>query len=349
MTRPPDASRAGRRVSAVSFPCFFLTVLFWGLAAVLPAAADVAVPSPPSGARELMKDVKGCALVMDLHTGEVLDAYNLSRAVGYEYPSTSVLKPVVALGALRYGVLSPEEKVEGDRKKLLKQYGDSMRSYLNRDLGALDLGSAMAASDNLFFYVVGERLGEERVRTLYESFSFGKVTGLDPAKEKPGRIPKGLTGAERLHFLGWGSKSMRVTAAQLLVAMAAFGNGGYQLRPFLGPKAPKVVSRIAAEEEFTQVRKALRRVVTEGTGRDANRDGYSVYGKTGSVFLPGTTTPLGVFAGFTEGAPRDVAFVVIVEGASAPRAVRLAGKLLDSLEKALGAASRIGAQELERS
>lgn len=287
-----------------------------------------------------MKNVKGCALVMDLHTGEVIDAYNLPRAVGYEYPASSVLKPVVALGALRYGVLSPEEKVEGDRKKLFKQYGEAMRSYLNRNLGALDLESAMAASDNLFFYAVGERLGEERVRTLYESFSFGKTTGLDPAREKSGRIPRGLTGAERVHFLGWGSKSMRVTAAQLLVAMASFGNGGYQLRPFLGPKTPKVVSRVAAEEEFAQVRRALRRVVTDGTGKEADRDDCVVYGKTGSVFLPGTSTPMGVFAGFTEGAPRDVAFVVIVEGSYAPRAVRIAGKLLDSLERSLGAGSR---------
>jgi len=314
-------SRAFRK----SFGVFWgICVLFWG-----------AVAAFGGDAASVMEGVKGCALVMDLETGEIVDGYNVSRALSFEYPSSSVLKPIVAFGALRYGLMASKEEIEGPRKELLEEYGNQLLSYMRVDRGALTLDRAMALSDNVYFYALGFRMGEDVVRTLYQSFNLGKPTGLDPKTEKPGFLPEELSGAEALHFLGWGGKSTRLTAAQMMVIMASFGNGGEQLRPFFpnSGKTKKVVARIKAPEEFDLVRHSLRSVVLEGTGKDANIPGCDVYGKTGSINIPGSNVPMGVFAGFTRGLERDVAFVVVVEGSYSSRAVRLAGSLLESLQK----------------
>jgi len=296
------------------------------------------LPALGGDAASVMKGVKGCALVMDLHTGEILDGYNVSRALSFEYPSSSVLKPIVAFGALRYGVLAAKEEIDGSREDLLKEYGKSLLSYMRVDRGALDLDHAMALSDNVYFYALGSRMGEDTVRTLYRSFNVGKPTGLDPKREKSGYLPEKLEGVEALHFLGWGGKTTRLTAAQMLVIMGCFGNGGEQLRPFFGNsgKSRKVVARIKAPEEFALVQRALRGVVLEGTGKKANLAGCDVYGKTGSINIPGTNLPMGVFAGFTRGLERDVAFVVVVEGSYSSRAVSLAGTLLENLREGSG-------------
>lgn len=309
------ATRLGRIAAAVSV-------------AVLLAAAPVwAGP-----AADAMAGVEGCALVMDLETGEVVDSYRLEQAAARAYPSSSVLKPVVALGALHYGVLSADEEIRGDREGYLKRYGDCLMDYMRYDRGALTLAEALARSDNVYFYTVGARLGAQRVRTLYRSFGFGSVTGLAPGTETPGRVAADPKGVAALHFLGWGSKGTRITAAQLAVAMAAFGNGGRQLRPFTDGREPKVVSTIHADEAtFKTVNDCLRRVVAEGTGKSADIDGVAVYGKTGSISIPESGVPIGVFAGFTQGLPRDVAFALIEEGAYSPRAVRLAKGMLEGI------------------
>ena len=129
------------------------------------------LPALGGDAASVMKGVKGCALVMDLHTGEILDGYNVSRALSFEYPSSSVLKPIVAFGALRYGVLAAKEEIDGSREDLLKEYGKSLLSYMRVDRGALDLDHAMALSDNVYFYALGARMGEEVVRNLFQSFN----------------------------------------------------------------------------------------------------------------------------------------------------------------------------------
>ncbi len=288
-------------------------------------------------ASRVLRGVSGCALVMDLHSGEILDGWHLAKASGGTYGASSVLKPVVAYGALRAGVLSVDERLGGQDKALLKAYGKPLRPYLRSVGVSMDLFAAMAVSDNPFFYEVGGRLGEHRVRQLLAAFGYGKPSGLDPGKEASGTLPTRLSGVDALHFLGWGGPRTRVTAAQVLVATAAFGNGGKLLRPFRSPGKPQVTAVLDTPWAVEVVRKTLRRVVTEGRGKPAAVSGCRVSGKTGSVTDGVTGKRLGVFAGFTEGLGRDVAFVVVVEGASSARAATLAGKLVGDLRRHLRA------------
>ncbi len=288
-------------------------------------------------APRVLRGVSGCALVMDLHSGEVLDGWQLAKASGSTYGASSVLKPVVAYGALRARVLSVDERLGGQDKALLKTYGTSLRPYLRHVGASMDLFAAMAASDNPFFYEVGGRLGAPEVRRLLAAFGYGKPSGMTPEKEAAGALPTELSGVDALHFLGWGGPRTRVTAVQMLVATAAFGNGGKILRPFRAPGIPHVRSALDSPWAVAVVRQSLREVVTRGRGKGAAASGCQVYGKTGSVTDGVTGKRLGVFAGFTEGLGRDVALVVVVEGASSTRAAALAGKLVTALRPHLSA------------
>ncbi len=310
--------------------------LFLGAGFLGVAAEGASVPLLGVAPR-VLQGTAGCALVMDLHSGEILDGWHLAKAFGGSYGASSVLKPVVAYGALRAGVIDEDERLGGQDGALLKKYGSSLRPYLRPGGAPLSLPAAMALSDNAFFYEAGGRLGEGEVRRLFIAFGYGQPSGATGcAPEASGTLATRLSGVHALHFLGWGSPRTRVTAAQVLVATAAFGNGGKLLRPFCPPGEPRMRGLLDDPEATAAVRRALHRVVTAGRGKPAAVPGCQVFGKTGSVVDALTGRRLGVFAGFTEGLGRDVALVVVVEGASSDRAAALAGKLIRELRKALG-------------
>ncbi|WP_417513931.1 peptidoglycan D,D-transpeptidase FtsI family protein [Minwuia sp.] len=79
---------------------------------------------------------------------------------------------------------------------------------------------------------------------------------------------------------------LAVSPMQLASAMAAMVNGGRYVTPTLlkrGPDNPATEREIMSEATSASLRKLLRLVVAEGTGRKAQAPGYVVGGKTGTA------------------------------------------------------------------
>ena len=79
---------------------------------------------------------------------------------------------------------------------------------------------------------------------------------------------------------------MAVSPIQLVSAVSAVVNGGVLrpatlLRQSAGSKVPDV--RVISEKTSYQMRQLMRLVVTRGTGKKANAEGYMVGGKTGTA------------------------------------------------------------------
>ena len=74
-----------------------------------------------------------------------------------------------------------------------------------------------------------------------------------------------------------------VTPMHLIAAYAAVVNGGIYYKPSLIVKDKHEGERIISDATSKQMRKLMRAVVTEGSGKRANVLGYEVGGKTGTA------------------------------------------------------------------
>lgn len=76
-----------------------------------------------------------------------------------------------------------------------------------------------------------------------------------------------------------------VTPMQLISGVCAIVNGGLKVTPHLirQDKEPVARTRVVSKETSLKMRQLMRLVVTEGTARKANVDGYMIGGKTGTA------------------------------------------------------------------
>jgi penicillin-binding protein 2 len=113
-----------------------------------------------------------------------IDKPLLNRALRGAYPPGSTVKPLYALAAQIYGIISP----------LQTQYcggvftlpGSSHQYRDDKKHGFLDMRHAISESCDVYFYKVAEKLGIERMAPFMKTFGYGVLTGIDIPGEKPG-------------------------------------------------------------------------------------------------------------------------------------------------------------------
>jgi len=290
---------------------------------------------------------KGAALVMNPQTGDVLALVSwplpsdtnagtdamLDRARYGEYPPGSTFKLVTAMAALR---LDPGATVRtftcrrlsdgrvgtiipGWRRPIRDDIGDRVH-------GTLDLNQAITVSCNAYFAQLGvHAVGAKALRDT--SAALGIDAGSD-AQVK-----------EMLPFAAYGQGPVVATPMQMArvaATIAAQGNlpqGRWVLDGSddrTAAPAPIVPSDTAAF-----LASAMRRVVTNGTGRTAMAGlSISVAGKTGTAQLD-RGEPHSWFAGFApfDAPPQNrIAFAIVVEhgGYGAKTAAPIARELVEA-------------------
>jgi penicillin-binding protein 2 len=228
-----------------------------------------------------------------------------NRAMAGQYPPGSIFKIVVALAALEEGLISPEEEVFCNGSFSL---GDAtFRCWKRYGHGKVNLHRALVESCDVYFYVVGRRLGVDKIAQYAKRMGLGKETGLDLGNEKEGLIP---TSEWKMRRWGvpWqpgetvstaiGQSFVLTTPLQVANLISLVFNGGHLYRP----QVTRWVRRANGESLFEfaplpagdagirpahleLVKKALVAVVNEtrGTGSKARLNGIAVAGKTGTA------------------------------------------------------------------
>jgi penicillin-binding protein 2 len=118
-----------------------------------------------------------------------IDVPLYDRALRGVYPPGSTVKPLIALAALEYGVIGPDEsrfcqgyfQLPGDRHRF--------RDWKKGGHGTVDMHSAIAQSCDTYFYAVSERLGIDRMHDFLARFGLGAKTGIDIAGERSALLP----------------------------------------------------------------------------------------------------------------------------------------------------------------
>jgi cell division protein FtsI (penicillin-binding protein 3) len=268
------------------------------------------------------------AVVLDPRSGEVLamasvpgfDANRFpetdkdtqrNRAVTDTYEPGSTLKVVTVAGALSEGLVTPSTpfSLEPSIRVADRVIHEAHRTRTER----MTVAEILSRSSNVGTITLAELLGRTRLETWVERFGFGKKSGVDFPGETSGILPFYWSGST-IGTLPIGH-GIAVTPVQMAAAYAAVANGGVWLRPRLVADRPVKRRRVMSKAVADQLLSMLRDVVIEGTGTEAEVEGYQVAGKTGTAAKP---DPRGGYSN-----SRYVASFVGVVPASAPRLVVL--------------------------
>ena len=268
------------------------------------------------------------AVVLDPNTGEVLamasepgfDANRFpetaedatrNRAVTDTYEPGSTLKVVTVAAALSEGLVAPSTPftLSPNIHVADRVIHEAHRTRTER----MTVAEILSRSSNVGTITLAQLLGRSRLETWIERFGFGKKTGVDFPGETSGILPFYWSGST-IGTLPIGH-GIAVTPVQMAAAYATVANGGVWLRPHLVAGEPVKRRRVISKGVSDQLMSMLRDVVIEGTGTEAEVEGYQVAGKTGTAAKP---DPRG---GYSK--TRYVASFVGVVPASAPELVVL--------------------------
>ncbi len=266
------------------------------------------------------------AVVLDPSTGEVLamaaqpgfDANRFpqtsrdvqrNRALTDTFEPGSTLKVVTVAGALSEELVTPSTpfSLAPTIQVADRVIHEAHRDYTER----MTVAEILSRSSNVGTITLAEQLGRERLERWIARFGFGKRTGIDFPGEISGILPSYWSGST-IGTLPIGH-GIAVTPIQMAAAYAAVANGGVWVRPSLLADRPVKRRRVVSKRVSGQLMSMLRDVVIEGTGQEAEVEGYQVAGKTGTAAKP---DPSGGYS-----TSRYVASFVGVVPASAPKLV----------------------------
>jgi penicillin-binding protein 2 len=317
----------------------------------------------------------GAAVVIDIHTGAVRALYSkpvydpnemssglstkryaeltgdpfrplIDKTMYETYFPGSTFKAFTALAALEDAVVDPMQRVEclGSLKIGRQKFRCNKRHEW------VDLYESVVQSCNVYFWVLAEEVGIERINRYAKAFGFAERTGIGVNSEAKGFLAtrewyEEHYGKFRIGYTlntAIGQGNTRVTVLQLALAYAAIANGGNlyvpqvvknvrspdgSLSETFQPRMKRDVG--VAPEHLDLMRRALIDVVEDESGtayRARNKDGVRIAGKTGTaqvVSRKGRSEESssawyldrshGWFAGFAPADDPQVAFAVLVE------------------------------------
>ena len=259
---------------------------------------------------------KGCILVMDTATGEILasvsmpefDPDDLVKSIEADdtslinrplsaFSAGSVFKVVLAQAAYEAGYSWFTHDCTGS-----VEVGDQVfRCAEGRAHGVVNLRGALEQSCNCYFIKLGQLLGGERILQAARKFGFGQASAVAPGlKSAEGNLPSAQSVADtnggQLAMFSFGQGTLTVTPLQITAMMNAVANGGIWKAPrfvqgvvdadtmeLVQPVETAEDVRVCDSDTANILRSMLISVVEEGIGRQAAPDTGQVGGKTGTA------------------------------------------------------------------
>ncbi len=259
---------------------------------------------------ERFKADSGMAVVMDPHTGGIYAMANVpqfnpnhygafsqkvwkNNIVASSYEPGSIFKPIVAAAALDKELARPEDVYfcENGKLKIGKTYIGEASEH---KFGWLTMLEIIAKSSNIGSVKIAQQVGKKHFYEYIRKFGFGEKSGLPLPGESPGQLKGQKKWTEMsLASISFGHE-IAVTPIQMVSALAAIANGGNLMAPYITKALikdgkvveqfkPKKIRRVISEKASLQMVEILKSVVKDGTGGEADLEGFDVAGKTGTA------------------------------------------------------------------
>ena len=224
-----------------------------------------------------------------------LQALWRNRAIADTYEPGSTFKLITSSAALEEGITTTDKEGEFNCGGGIEVAGVRIKCWrYYRPHGTQSLRQALMNSCNPVFIALGQKIGKDKYYEYLEKFGFFKKTNIDlPGEAKGIFLAKDKVGPVELATISFGQR-FEITPIQLVTAVSSIANGGEYIEPRVvkeiinsetGEKeevAVKKGERVISEETANNVLSMMESVVEEGTGKNAQVQGYLVGGKTGT-------------------------------------------------------------------
>lgn len=226
-----------------------------------------------------------------------------NKTITGEYPPGSTFKIVTGTAALTEGVVTPDEQIFDSGHHWIIPKGNAD----GEALGWLNFRSALAHSDNVYFYEMGNRLGIDRLEKYARMFGLGQKTGIDLPYEASGLVANRRYKEKNFDDGEWylsetfdaaiGQGFNLVTPLQAAMVMGEIAADGKRYKPhvvnrIIAPDGsvvkdfqPELLSQLdVPEEDIKLIQDGLHDVTKYGTAASSFR-GFTVdiAGKTGTA------------------------------------------------------------------
>jgi len=279
----------------------------------------------------------GSIIVMDPDSADILSMANkpdfdpgsfsqfsserrLNKAVHDTFEPGSIFKVFTASQFLEQGYINFGDMLYDPGEIVVDD--STISCWSDEGHGEQNFIEVFADSCNPGFVQMGLSMEGQEMLAGLEKFNFGDKTGIKMPGEASGQLePRRFTELEQATIsFGHG---LSTTPLQLVTAAASIANGGNLYRPRLVDRVVdndgkvvedferELIRQAVSERTAEEVRKLMREAVKNGTGTEAEIDGYDIAGKTGTSRLYGDEDIYNTsFLGFLPG--DDPEYVILV-------------------------------------
>ncbi len=239
-------------------------------------------------------------VLMDVSNGEVVALVSLpdfdpnnpvsaagdagfNRATKGVYEMGSTFKLFTAAMALDSGVSKITSRF--DATKPIRIHGFTISDY-HAEKRWLTVTEILVHSSNIGAAKMAMKVGTARQKNYLRSFGLTRAAGIELPEVGTPLTPDRWRDINTM-TIAYGH-GIAVSPLQLTAAVAALVNGGYRVRPtIIKGAAPQSGDRVLKAGTSEKMRRLMRMVVTQGTGRKADAEGFLLGGKTGTADKPG--------------------------------------------------------------
>lgn len=238
----------------------------------------------------------------------------LNRAISGLYTPGSIIKPIIAIGALQENIINPNKEILSTGSiSIPNPYFPDKATVFNdwKAHGLVDMRRALAVSSDVYFYEIGGGfedqigLGIARIEKYFRLFGLGANTGFALPHEKDGLIPNPTWKESVFDGDPWrvgdtynvsiGQYGLQITPLQAARFVSAVASNGKLVTPRLVASPSETGSNSNSDSDselsyidpkyFDIVHEGMRQAVTEGTAAGLNVGFVEVAGKTGTAEL----------------------------------------------------------------
>lgn len=247
-----------------------------------------------------------------------------NQCINDTYEPGSTFKIITASAALEEGKVSLSDQFNCPGYKIVEDR--RIRCHKVGGHGAEDFTHGIMNSCNPVFIEIGLRIGSDRFCDYFEQFGLLSKTNIDlPGEASTIMHKRENIGQVELATMSFG-QSFQITPIQLATTVSSIINGGNRVTPHFGVETKNAEGEvthtfvygqkehIVSEETSTTMRYLLEKVVSEGSGKNAALEGFSIGGKTAtSQTLPRSEKRyISSFLGFAPADDPQVLALIII-------------------------------------
>jgi len=247
-------------------------------------------------------EAKGsAAILMNVNNGEILSMVSLPdfdlnkretiKDVNYinkitkgTYELGSVFKTFTVASGINEGLIEPYTEFLGSKKSISCGKNHKIEEYDNKIPADLTVEQILIKSGNVGSVRIVRKVGVKKHKSFLKTI--GILDKIDFDIEEVGR-PMSIDWEEscKIETIAFGH-GITTTILQLAKGYSIIANGGYKIKPTLIKKnldTTNTRKKVLKNDVSKKINSMLRKVVSEGTAKLVNVEGYQVGGKTGTA------------------------------------------------------------------